>query len=280
MNEQAREWRIQRILVALDASRHSLAALKAVIGLASSLKADLDGLFVEDINLLRLAGSPLAREVLYPYVTTGPLSPRRMRRELRAQAEQARRSLAAACEVRQVKWSFRVVRGEVAPEILAAAQKADLLSLGTVSRPLLQRMRMGSTARAAAEGASCCVLLHQRDVDFNAPVVALYDDSPTAQIALNRAAHFAQNRGGHLVALLLSTTVNETRQLRARASKLLRGRKLIVRYRQLANADAATLTYQVYAAGGGMLVLGSSVLHLEELETLLDEIGCPVLLAR
>ena len=66
MKEEARELVIRRILVALDASRHSLAALEAAAELAARLKAELVGLFVEDIDLLRLAGLPFAREIRYP----------------------------------------------------------------------------------------------------------------------------------------------------------------------------------------------------------------------
>ena len=49
---------MRRILVAVDASPHSLAALDAALRLAADLEAEIIGLFVEDINLLRLAGMP------------------------------------------------------------------------------------------------------------------------------------------------------------------------------------------------------------------------------
>ncbi|MGB7837261.1 MAG: universal stress protein, partial [Terrimicrobiaceae bacterium] len=57
---------IRRILVALDASAHSRAALEAACELALGLDAELSGLFVEDINLLRLAQLPFASEISYP----------------------------------------------------------------------------------------------------------------------------------------------------------------------------------------------------------------------
>ncbi|MGD9028912.1 MAG: universal stress protein, partial [Anaerolineae bacterium] len=63
MREQDEELTIRRILIALDASSHSIAALRAAARLASSLEAELHGLFVEDINLLRAAGLPMAREL-------------------------------------------------------------------------------------------------------------------------------------------------------------------------------------------------------------------------
>jgi K+-sensing histidine kinase KdpD len=51
---------IRRILVALDASPDSLAALKTAADLARRMEAELMGLFVEDIELLRMADSPYA----------------------------------------------------------------------------------------------------------------------------------------------------------------------------------------------------------------------------
>ena len=53
----------RRILVAIDTSPHGSAALEAAARLATELRAELEGLFIEDINLLRLAGLPFAREI-------------------------------------------------------------------------------------------------------------------------------------------------------------------------------------------------------------------------
>ena len=115
----------RRILVALDASNHSLAALEAAVELAATMKAELEGLYVEDVKLLRVASSPATREVRYPFVSAAQLDSEYMERQLRAQASQARRALMAACEKQKVKWSFRVVRGEVAHEVVAAAPQID-----------------------------------------------------------------------------------------------------------------------------------------------------------
>jgi nucleotide-binding universal stress UspA family protein len=280
MSEQNDELTIRRILVALDTSRHSLAALDAAVELAAGLEAELQGLFVEDVNLLRLAGLPVAREVSYPYAAGTRLDRARMERQLRAQAAQARRALAATCERRQVKWSFRVVRGEVAPEVLAAAAGADLLSLGKASRPLTQRVRMGSTARAAAAQAPHSVLLLQRDAGINPPVVMTYDGSSTARRALVMAERLAQESGGYLTILILADTTEAAQRLQTQTTDWLRGHELVVRHRRLINAGVATLTHEVRAEGSGALVLSAAILPPEALQTLLDEVDCPVLLVR
>ncbi len=54
---------IQRILLALDASPQSVAALDTATELAGRLGAELTGLFVEDTDLLRMAALPFAAEI-------------------------------------------------------------------------------------------------------------------------------------------------------------------------------------------------------------------------
>ncbi len=283
MGEANGEPAIRRILVALDASHHSLAALEAAAELAASLEAELQGLFVEDINLLRAAGSPVAREVQYPSATAVRLDLARMERALRAQATQARRAIAACCRQRRVKWSFRVVRGEVAPEVLAATTEADLLSLGKASRPLTGRtirVHLGSTARAAATQAPRPVLLLQRNVGIGAPVVVTYDGSPTSQQALMIAARLAQKHGGYLSTLILADTPEDLARLKDEISSLLHGRRLVLRYRRLADAGASTLTRELRFEGSGVLVLSSTIMQPDAVYALLDEVECPVLLVR
>ena len=65
MSEAKPESSSRRILVVLDASPFGLEALEAAAGLAARLRAELQGLFVEDVDLLRLAGLPFARELAY-----------------------------------------------------------------------------------------------------------------------------------------------------------------------------------------------------------------------
>ncbi len=280
MNEQSDELTIRHILVALDASRYSLAALRAATELAASLEAELEGIFVEDVNLLRAAGSPVAREVQYPFVAGARLDRKRMERELRAQAEQARRALEMACERRQVRWSFRVVRGEVAPEVLAAALEADLLSLGKASRPFTRRGRMGSTARAVTSQALGSVLLLQRDAGIEPPVMVTYNGSAASRRALQMAAHLGRKKEGYLVVVVVAATADEEYRLQAETADWLRRQGILIRYRRVTRPNVTLLTHQVQSEGGGVLVLDATLLPSQQLQTLLDDVGCSVLLVR
>ena len=110
----------RRIVAAVDASQRGLEALEQAVRLAAELEAELQGVFVEDEDLLRLAGLPFASEVT-PSSRGRRLDPLSMTRALRAQAERVRRALERAAGGRRVPWSFQVKRGRPIREALAAA---------------------------------------------------------------------------------------------------------------------------------------------------------------
>jgi len=130
VDPQSIEFAVRHILVALDGSKQSMAALEMATDLAAFAKAELIGLFVEDTQLLRFAESPQARLVLYPSAQQRPLSRDTMEHQFRAQAALARRAMASLANPIQLRWAFRVVRGEVNAEVLAAAAEIDILVLG------------------------------------------------------------------------------------------------------------------------------------------------------
>lgn len=126
------EPQIKRIMVALDSSQQSQAALKAAAQLAARLNVELLGLFVEDINLLQLASLPFAREVVYASETQRSLASVDMERSLRAQADRLRQTVENAASSAQVHWSFKVYRGVVTTELLSVGGEGDLLVLGKI----------------------------------------------------------------------------------------------------------------------------------------------------
>jgi nucleotide-binding universal stress UspA family protein len=103
MTREEDSGKITRILVAVDASPLSLAALEAAAELAASLQAELLGLYIEDINLLRAADSPFAREVGHFSGSIRDLDSQRLQRQLRSQANRVRRRLSQLAERSQIR---------------------------------------------------------------------------------------------------------------------------------------------------------------------------------
>jgi nucleotide-binding universal stress UspA family protein len=282
MNAREPKLVVRRILVALDASTHSLAALDAAVVLAARLDAELIGLFVEDINLLRLAGLPFAREVGYPAATERPIDHATMERQLRVLAKEAGRAMAEAAARRRVLWSFRRVRGHVAAEVLAAAQGVDLLALGTSSRAISRRVRIGSTARAVVEKAPCMVLFRQHRIGIEHAVRVAYDGSAGARHAVAVAAGLAAAMGVPLAVFLLGEDAATAGQLEPEVQAEVRALPIQVRSQPLAPATVWHLAQAVRITGGGLLVLdgASPLLHGEGLQILLEAIDGSVLLVK
>ena len=280
MTERDDELAIRRILVALDASHHSQAALEAAAELAASLKAELDGLFVEDISLLQAAALPVTQEVRFPFDSACALDPARLVREMHAQETQTRRALVAACQARKIKGRFRVQRGPVTLRVMDAAKGADILSLGRVGRPLVQRSPLGSTARAAATQSTGSVLLVRRDTRIRPPVLAALAGEQTARRTLLMAAHLARMTGSYLTALIVADRPEQAQQLRQQAVEWLRKQRLLVRYQRQADRGAATLGQAVKREKSGVFVLDGALLEADALQQLLETVACPVLLVR
>lgn len=282
MNDEEVELVIRRIMVAVDTSMHSLAALEAASELADALKAELVGVFVEDINLLHLAGLPFAREVRYLSLRDQPLRSVDMERELRVQAAQVRQALASVAARRQLRWSFRVVRGRVAAELLTAAQEADLLALGRASGTSTRRVRLGATARIVVAQAPHAVLLLQHGHAVCEPLQVVYDGSTGASRALAMAVQLAPAVGGQLTVIILADAPETVQRLRKEASERLQGQEVQVRYRQLISPTADALAHAVRMAGGGTLVISAQnpLLAGDGPYTVLEAVDCSALLVR
>jgi len=273
------EFVVHHVLVALDASTHSLAALRVAAELAAEAKAELVGLYVEDIRLLRLAKAPRAREVLYPAAQQRPLNSATMEERFQAQAEQARRALASQASHAQVRWSFRVVRGEVSAEVLAAASEADVLVLGKTGWSVPRRMHLGSTALAATHNSPGSLLLVQSGVATRRQVLVFDAGSPSSARALLAGARLTPAYGNRLVVLITPDAAGAA-ETEASAWLKREHETTHVHFHRLGGSDVLSIGHAVQAEGGGILVVAEDDLTPAAAKELLRHLHSPVLLER
>jgi nucleotide-binding universal stress UspA family protein len=274
---------IRRIMAALDASPASRFAVRTAVDLAARFKAELVGLFVEDINLLRAARLPFVREVGAVSPTARRLEVGDVRRELRAQAEQMRRLLALAADLRRVPWDFRVRHGPVAAEVLAAAADADLMIMGRAGRALGGGRRLGSTARLMVLQRAGLTFILTADLrSLAGPVTVLFDGSAASLKALQIAAPLAEETDPRLAVVLVAEDREEARELESTALLGLHGSTLSADFRVRVRPGHKDLIWQVRTVGDGAVLLpcGRERLQGETLCSLVDEIPNPVLLVR
>jgi len=269
---------IRRILVALDASPHSLAALQVAVDLAAQLGAEVEGLFVEDINLLNLSDLPMARELVVYATHPRRLDRIRMAEQLQLQARMARKALEQLADKAQVPWSFRVARGVIVAELLAAAEEMDLILLGRTGWS--NRRRLGSTALAVAAQAGLHTLIIRRGAHLGLPVGVVYDGSIHAQKALNMAVDLLRYQEGYLIIIIKAADFETAHQLQVQISAWIRQRNLHAHFRWLVGEDLTGLDSIIQEEGCGILVLPAEAeaLQGDRLQPVLDQLQCPLFL--
>jgi nucleotide-binding universal stress UspA family protein len=281
MSNEERDLTIRRILVALDASPHSLAALDAAIELAARFEADLEGLYVEDVNLLRLADLPFVQEVGIYSARRRRLNTRELERQLRAQTARIQRSFRGATAQAEITCTFRVSRGAVVSEVVSAASGSDVVILGRAGWTLTPSGRLGSTVRQILNQATGMALILREGSRLSPPILVVYDGSSLGRRALGAALALLE-AGDALRVLLLADGAGHAADLRQEAGFLLEGYDLDVRYRPLTESTVPRLVRTIQVEQGGTLVVPGRLALFEEdaLLMLLDEVDIPVLLVR
>lgn len=197
----------QKVVVALDASRSSLAALRAAAELAAMLDVDLEGLFVEDADLTILCRYPLQQEVGSYTGVVRRLDNRALQRQLRAMSGTIRRAMEEEARRRTIRWTFNVRRGSVLDELLTASRDASVMSIGRASR---RRRALGSTARAILSRSMRPVLVLGEAGRLTLPLTVLCTGnadrlSADSERALQFAVSLQRNKQGALRVLAVSS---------------------------------------------------------------------------
>lgn len=255
---------IRHILVAFDASPGSLEALDDAAELAAQWKTDLLGLFIEDVDLLRLASAAGATRFHYPTAKEEPLSVLNMESELRALAERAKRELGRAAAHARVSWSFRTVRGKLPEEILLAAAQADLLSLAGARWPGERTYRLGFAGRAASAGARPPFAHARRRFSTASQILVLYDRSRGAEAAFRFAARLAETYKSPLTILVPSPFDPADPKWEAELSRLRSRIHLRIRFRAIDTSTQSDFLRAVRSEHGGVLVVSGECPLLDE----------------
>lgn len=260
----------RRIVVALDTGSLSRAAVEAAAGLAAGLSAEVAAMFVEDVQLLRLAGLPFAQELGGASAARRPLQGEDMERALLVQARQLRRALEETAKRLPFSWSLETVRGDLL-EIALGQAGADLLVLGRTRRP----------GYAATE--------HRRMSARPLPligarhVVAVFDESDAGLRTLEAAHALARTAHAPLVVLVRADRAERFSVLRERARAWLADHGAVASsYEALPAHNAAALGRAARSHRGAAVLLPEpeEPADAEDLARLIDDIACPVVLIR
>jgi nucleotide-binding universal stress UspA family protein len=192
---------IRHVLCPVDFSDFSRRALDHAIALAKWYGSRLSVLYVYHVPT---AGMALSSLRVAPAAEAVMLSPGD-----REQLRQQLRTFTPADAVKNVPVEFVVAEGNVATEILAEAQRADMLVLGTHGRSGFEHLVLGSVAEKVVRKADCPVMTIPRAAsDAVKAIPALFhhiiagvDLSDVSLQALKYAMSLAEETDAHLTVL-------------------------------------------------------------------------------
>ena len=270
---------IERVVVPLDAASENRTVIDTAARLAASARATLLGVFVEDEDLLHLAGLPFARQIILG-AGAEPFTTEQIELDLQIAAERARRELVAAAKRHAVTASFEIVRG--APEsVFAGVTERDLVVAGALTRPIAGDFRVECrwwSSIAMAPGPFLLV----RDTRGSAGTVVtlLRDRGPAAARLIEAAAQVAKAGEGILTVICLPA-IADAKGIEKWIAERLGAHPVRVRI-EVARAELEALGPQIGELGCRLLAIDASLSagRADRLREFVERFACDVLFVR
>ncbi len=255
--------KVRSVLVAFDDASAGHETMEAAVTLAADLQAELQGMYIEDDDLLRIADLPFVHEITNGSGTVRPIDAQSMQRAMQKKADQIRAMMQRRAESAHIRCSFSVTRGRVLHRVLVATSDDEILFFGCRSHASVVRPPAGLRPRAAVR-----------------PVLVLLDESPRGRRAVDTATTAATKQVRPIVVLVFARDCHVFRQLCADALELLRLTELPITLLPQPVSTTATLIRSVRTQRPSLLVLSRECPLLSEatLESLVDELDCSTVL--
>lgn len=273
---QSKEWeRIERILVAVDASPNSVMALHTAIDLARRTHAEVRALFIQESHLHHLGHFPFTQEIGHYTAQARRIGKHEIKLQMRAQSKRIRLLLETLAEEAHVNWTYRVMKGN-ASDIGNAAADADLIVLGRSGWS--GRKRLGSTVQLILTQYPARTLIIGDRPGSPSRIFVIYDGSESSKRALAFASNLMRNSDGFLTVGILAETSSQAKKLQREAFQWLGERDVEPRFRWILDWSVDTINSLV-SLESCLLVLPRSIepLQGDAISDVIDEMDCPVL---
>ena len=122
--------RSNKVVVTVDVESSLASTLELAIAMAVASKSELHGLFIEDLDLLRVASLPFAREVILASGQPRILDNQQLLRSFKARSRYFRQSLARHAQQSAIVWAYSTVRGNRRSIQMAESVEAEFLIIG------------------------------------------------------------------------------------------------------------------------------------------------------
>jgi len=250
-----------RVMLAIGSNAPPVGSMQIALHLAAALELELASVFVEDVDLLHVAALPFSQEIGLASASARPLDASHVEAMWRRRAEQARRALAELASASRLKWSFRVARGKMLPEVMSAASRADVVVAAGTRAP-----GTGHTGRFPFEG---------RDA-----VSVVVELGEAGDRALAAALSLAGGEASRLTVLVPVGSVGDPLASRERLARLMHVAGDIPKLVTLQSIGAEEVTREARRRSSRVLVLSPFSLRDgdAQMRWLLERGDCPIVL--
>jgi hypothetical protein len=188
----------RRIVVALESICENLTALEIAAEMAGRIKAELHGVFIEDVNLLSAAHLPFVRQVSLHSAAARSFEPADVEAEFRAMAARARESLKDLAARVKVPWSFTVHRGNRV-SLASGTERSDLLVVETATKPFARYMKLPTDwSEISLRSERACLLL-SASASRRKGILVVYDATKAGERAIAAAIALDGTQGAFTV---------------------------------------------------------------------------------
>ncbi|MBL8667709.1 MAG: universal stress protein [Rhodospirillales bacterium] len=279
--------RFRRVLLALGTASGDPATVERAAALAARLRGDLLAVYVEDIDVARLAEFASVSTLSTVTAATHPLATGHLRDTLRLQVARLRRELEQAALRRRVKLAFQVRQGRLLAEVLSAATDEDLVVLSwaagdRVPPPWAAALPPTVVAHGLAAARARSVLLLHAGAPATGSVLIAFDGSEAARHALSLGAQVAELEEAPVEVVLLDGRLDQLEYWRKEIATALAQSHLSLAFVTAPKAGLQALTEIAFYHRSRLLVLDAdrALAEGDVGRRLLSRLFCSVLLVR
>ena len=254
----------KKFLVAFDTTQDYQSILELAATLALHQRAQLSALFVEDINLIHLAGLPFTRVIDRITSSTQPIDEIWVTRNMEKQIIQIRHLLANVKMHSSLEISLKIVRGHYVAEAIAAADEADLLLLNKRGN------RQTRTRRKSQKKA------------FTPPVWVVFDGSPASERALVIATELTKGKTTELNIIVKADSKEMAATLKNRGRQIINKSQWRSHFFIDEKNDFSYILQCILQRGCSIMVMNinrqDALISNQEASFFSEQADCPVLL--
>jgi hypothetical protein len=263
MTDTANLSTIKSVLVALDDACSDHETMELAAHLAADFHAELQGLYIEDTDLLRMAALPFTQEITTASGLAREIDAQSMERAMQNKAEHARQIMERTAASAQIQWSFSIARGRRTPRALLATSQADLVLFGSRSHAPAVRPPMGARMRSAAR-----------------PLVVIVDTSSVNLRLLETAAVVGERQGRGIIVLIWDPDRRVDEPSIGRLRTYFSGSRLDIPSTVLLTDDFDGLVRAANARRAALVLMSRDCPFLDEvaMRSLIENLDCSMVL--